>query len=371
MEQPPDFKFTVVLSAPKKHPLLIMPPKVNKVVREFSPHEKHLLNIYEKRERLRSIKEGKGLAQSARHSALDDSKRSIDQKVERMLNTQLDKVIQPEAASHSQLDLNTNRLQVKNNFSVERTKLLNRQNQQAASQEELKPASPSKQQKRLRQVVSSKFLDASKFHSQRLLDAEPSLKSIVYDKSKKLRDASSSGSPGRRSSQQSEGATGRNDNARLALKSKKSSEELNEYEQGERSRLHSSDPPRVYKLVREKQKNSPSRPEDGKEYVYRGNYQDLQPMFAREGRYRLPANLSQLQYATALRQYHPVDYLKIAQENQIRKEQEELKKFEKHGLTTDSIIEETNGKDLNQEDVERKIRRERNRINKINNGYVS
>ena len=36
----------------------------------------------------------------------------------------------------------------------------------------------------LRQVVSSKFLDSSKFHSQRLLDAEPSLQSIVYDRTK-------------------------------------------------------------------------------------------------------------------------------------------------------------------------------------------
>ena len=44
---------------------------------------------------------------------------------------------------------------------------------------------------------------------------------------------------------------------------------MNEYERGQRHQ--SSGPPRVYKLIREKQMKSPLRYDEGKEYVYHGN----------------------------------------------------------------------------------------------------
>ena len=50
--------------------------------------------------------------------------------------------------------------------------------------------------------------------------------------------------------------------------------------------------------------------EDGddskKDYIYNGNYQDLQPLFNRQGKYRMVGNLSQIQYAAGLRNYHPI-----------------------------------------------------------------
>lgn len=70
----------------------------------------------------------------------------------------------------------------------------------------------------------------------------------------------------------------------------------------------------MYKLARKKQSLSPPRNLDqdsSMEYVYKGNYQDLDPFFKRDGKYRMTANLSQVQYAAALRNYHPVDYHKI------------------------------------------------------------
>ena len=124
-EQPPDFKFTVVLPAPKTHALMMMPPKECKVVREFSPREKHLLDIYEKKERLKALKGRQELSMTARNSKVEIKKHTIDEKVEQLLDTQLDKLIRPEAANQGQLDLNKNELHVKNNFSVERAKQLN------------------------------------------------------------------------------------------------------------------------------------------------------------------------------------------------------------------------------------------------------
>ena len=53
--------------------------------------------------------------------------------------------------------------------------------------------------------------------------------------------------------------------------------------------------------------------------------QDLKPFLSREGKYRIPANLSQIQYATALRKYKVVDYTKLAKQSEHRKEQEDMK----------------------------------------------
>ena len=111
-----------------------MPPKECKVVREYLPHEQHLLNLYEKKERLKALKSKQEVSRSARYigknspnditnySTTEASK--IDFKVEQLLNTKLDKLIRPEASNYGQLDLNKSELHVKNNFSVERAKRL-------------------------------------------------------------------------------------------------------------------------------------------------------------------------------------------------------------------------------------------------------
>ena len=46
-------------------------------------------------------------------------------------------------------------------------------------------------------------------------------------------------------------------------------DQMNEYERN--ARHNSVDPPRVYKLVREKQRKVPVQHDEGKDYVYRGN----------------------------------------------------------------------------------------------------
>lgn len=60
--------------------------------------------------------------------------------------------------------------------------------------------------------------------------------------------------------------------------------------------LYTEDPPRVYKLAREKQSLSPLRKNsDGdhsKDFHYKGNFQDLQPFYKKEGKYRIASNLS-------------------------------------------------------------------------------
>ena len=60
----PDLKFTVILPKPQKHALLIMPPQEAKVVRQLSPREKHMIKLYEKRERLKAIKNKQALSKS-------------------------------------------------------------------------------------------------------------------------------------------------------------------------------------------------------------------------------------------------------------------------------------------------------------------
>lgn len=100
--------------------------------------------------------------------------------------------------------------------------------------------------------------------------------------------------------------------------------------------------------------------------------QDLKPFLSREGKYRIPANLSQIQYATALRKYKVVDYTKLAKQSEHRKEQEDMKVHsKKNSLSVDPIVEEKSAQDDSHASLERKIRRERNRINKINNGFTS
>ena len=113
---------------------------------------------------------------------------------------------------------------------------------------------------------------------------------------------------------------------------------MNEYERN--ARHNSVDPPRVYKLVREKQKQAPIEQDRDKDYVYRGNQLDLQPLFVKEGKYRIPGNLSQIQYASALRNYKIIDYNKLAEESQHLKDQEEMKRFSKVNHTIDHIAEE-------------------------------
>ena len=54
--------FSVILPIPQKHALLL-PPRECKVVKDLLPNEKHLLKLYEKRERLKQIKESRKLSQ--------------------------------------------------------------------------------------------------------------------------------------------------------------------------------------------------------------------------------------------------------------------------------------------------------------------
>jgi len=54
--KPDDFTLKVILPKPHMHALLIMPPEECKIVRELSPHEKHLIKLHEKRERIKAIK---------------------------------------------------------------------------------------------------------------------------------------------------------------------------------------------------------------------------------------------------------------------------------------------------------------------------
>ena len=120
-----------------------MPPKECKIVREFSPHEKHLLNIYEKKERLRAMKAKQEISKSARpnYSDAGKTKHSIYERVEHLLDTRLDKLIRPEASNQGHLDLNKNELHVQNNFSVVKARQLNKDSENAVSQRYLKDTS--------------------------------------------------------------------------------------------------------------------------------------------------------------------------------------------------------------------------------------
>jgi len=93
--------------------------------------------------------------------------------------------MRPEAQDGCQLDLSSFQYSVSNNFSIERSKQLNETRSSTLPKESYEPA-PSKQTKgspkqKAYTNVSSKFTDVSKFHSQRLLNANPSLNSIIYD----------------------------------------------------------------------------------------------------------------------------------------------------------------------------------------------
>lgn len=120
-----------------------MPPRECKVVKDLLPNEKHLLKLYEKRERLKQIKESRKLSHQAQlapdsaHSqslsVLDPPKASynkkqfplleLDQEVEQLVFNQLDKVIRPEA-SGGQLDLSKNEFRVNDKFSIQKAKQL-------------------------------------------------------------------------------------------------------------------------------------------------------------------------------------------------------------------------------------------------------
>ena len=74
--------------------------------------------------------------------------------------------------------------------------------------------------------------------------------------------------------------------------------------------------PRVYKLARQKQSESPQRSElniNG-QYHYKGNQKDLEAFLNRGGKYRLRGNQSEIQYAASLRNYARIDYTKIAKD---------------------------------------------------------
>ena len=77
----------------------------------------------------------------------------------------------------------------------------------------------------------------------------------------------------------------------------------------------SNNAPRVYKLAIKKQSESPSRDQAlsiSQQYDYTGNQKDLEAFLNRGGKYRLPGNQSEIQYAASLRNYKIVDYKRIA-----------------------------------------------------------
>lgn len=121
---------------------------------------------------------------------------------------------------------------------------------------------------------------------------------------------------------------------------------------------HDSKAPRVYQLAQLKKKASLGDLTSGSSqgFAYKGNVHDLQPFFKREGKNRLAANESQVQYAANLRNYHPVDYEKIPQ----RLERELNMNGSKDSLHS-----------LDGASPEQKMKMERSRINRMNNGFTS
>ena len=159
----------------------------------------------------------------------------LDQEVEQLVFNQLDKVIRPEA-SGGQLDLSKNEFRVNDKFSIQKAKQLHqsrnanakfhaksaysdlsndvyddggkasksRQNNNLSIQsqehahsfrsESKKYEGKISHQQKLLKQVSSKFLDATKYHSKRLLDKEPSLNSIVYDSRRESNESKQDGS---------------------------------------------------------------------------------------------------------------------------------------------------------------------------------
>ena len=86
--------------------------------------------------------------------------------------------------------------------------------------------------------------------------------------------------------------------------------------------------------------------------------------------------MGQVQYAAALRNYHPVDYGKIPERYEKARERKErrqtrntsaLNSFEEKS----SAAEDDQKLVEDQDSLERRIQRERDRINRINNGYVN
>ena len=112
----------------------MMPPQECKVVRELSPHEKHMIKLFERREKLKAAKEHKlqqhGKSDATGHTSLLEAKKRSQaivvpklNEIDQLIYTELDNVVHPEA-SGGQLDLSRNQFIVNDKFSIQKAKNL-------------------------------------------------------------------------------------------------------------------------------------------------------------------------------------------------------------------------------------------------------
>lgn len=192
--KPEDLAFKVILPRPVPG-VLISAPKECKVVRELSPGEKHKVKLNERRERLKAKKNNQALARSLLGKGLINGK---EREYDRLVYKGLDKMMHPEAQNGGMLDLSRQEFLVNNTFSFDKSTRLNHPSHSpenatlatlatstigtaAGGDSQERKIKMTRQQKML-QNVKSKFMDASKFHSQRLLSNEPNLKQFVIKK---------------------------------------------------------------------------------------------------------------------------------------------------------------------------------------------
>ena len=90
-----------------------------------------------------------------------------------------------------------------------------------------------------------------------------------------------------------------------------------------------------------------------------GNLNDLEPFFKQDGKYRIASNMSQVQYAANLRNYHPIDYDQIPhrleKEERRRGRQEQKKRENSSAFTTMMAKKEQSDEDLHGTRVEQSL----------------
>jgi len=107
----------------------LIPAQESKVIRNFSPQERAIISNYQSRERLKIFKGDVKLKKSSvvGYAGKTADKATLDYQIEKLIKSDIDSSRGPEISgdSQSRLDLNKNKLIVKNNLSFRKNSLIN------------------------------------------------------------------------------------------------------------------------------------------------------------------------------------------------------------------------------------------------------